>query len=104
MNAPASQMFSRPVRSWSNPAPSVSSDETWPRTSITPADGVMIPASACRSVDFPAPLGPITASDSPWTSWNVTPSSAQKSVGRSSRRSTFTNDWRSVVFFVNRSE
>ena len=72
MNAPASQMFSRPVRSWSNPAPRVSRDETWPRTSITPSDGVMIPASTWSSVLLPAPFGPITASDSPWTSVKVT--------------------------------
>ena len=77
MKAPASQMFSRPVRSWSKPAPSVSSDEIWPRTSIAPADGVMIPASTWSSVVLPAPFGPMTASDSPCTTSKVTSLSAQ---------------------------
>ena len=52
----------------SKPAPSVSSVETWPATSTAPSVGWMIPASACSSVLLPAPFGPMTASDSPWTS------------------------------------
>ena len=45
----------------------------------------MIPASTWSSVDLPAPLGPMTASDSPWTSSNVTSRSAQNCVGRLAR-------------------
>ena len=38
----------------------------WPSTSTTPSDGVRIPASTWSSVLLPAPLGPMTPSDSPW--------------------------------------
>ena len=61
MNAPASRMLSRPLRSWSKPAPSVSRLDTWPWTSTVPSDGGMIPARTWRSVLLPAPFGPMTA-------------------------------------------
>ena len=59
----------------------------------------MIPARTWRSVLLPAPFGPMTASDSPWTSRNETSRSAQKSLAPRSRRNMFApSDWRSVVF------
>jgi hypothetical protein len=72
-------MFSRPVSSTSKPAPRVNRPDTWPRTSTAPSVGRMIPASTWRSVLFPAPLGPMTASDSPWTMRKLTWRSAQNS-------------------------
>ena len=54
----------------------------WPSTSTDALGRLMIPASTWRSVLLPAPFGPMTASDSPWTSRNVTSRRAQKSVGR----------------------
>ena len=67
-NAPPSRMLSRPVSSLSKPAPRVSRPDTWPSTSTAPSDGRMIPARTWSSVLLPAPLGPMTASDSPrWT-------------------------------------
>ena len=74
-------MLSRPVRSWSKPAPSVSRLEIVAADVDRALDGVMIPASTWSSVLLPAPLGPMTASDSPWTSRNETSRSAQNSVG-----------------------
>src|SRR4051812_33511920 len=62
----------------------------------------MIPARTCSRVLFPAPFGPITASDSPWTSRNVTFRRAQKWVGPVGRRARFLNESRMVVLRVRR--
>src|SRR4051812_27789564 len=62
----------------------------------------MIPARTCSRVLFPAPFGPITASDSPWTSRNVTFRRAQKCVGPVGRRARFLNESRMVVLRVRR--
>jgi len=78
MNAPASRMLSMPERSLSKPAPRVSRLDTCPLTSTTPSDGVMIPARTWSRVDLPAPFGPMTASDSPWTTLNDRSRIAQK--------------------------
>ena len=51
----------------------------WPSTSTVPSDGVMIPARTWSSVLLPAPLGPMTPSDSPFATLNDTWRSAQKS-------------------------
>ena len=86
-------MFSRPERSWSKPAWRLSSVEMWPLTSTTPSDGWMMPASASSSVLLPAPLGPMTPTDSPRRTSKSTSRSAQKwplcaaPVGAGSRRS-----------------
>ena len=96
MNAPASRMFSRPVRSWSKPAPSVSRLEIRPSTSTEPADGVMIPASTWSSVLLPAPFGPMTAERLAVDEPEVHVAERPEVVGRS-RLSRFVNEWRSVV-------
>ena len=62
----------------------------------------MIPASTWRSVDFPAPLGPMTASTSR-TSPNDTFRNAQNGSALS-RANICPSDWRRVVFFVKRRE
>ena len=101
MNAPARRMLSMPLSSSSNPTPSVSRLEILPSTSITPSDGSRIPASTWRSVLLPAPLGPMTPSDSPWTIENETSRSAQKS-GSPVRFTRLISESRTVCFFVSR--
>ena len=76
-NAPPSRMLSRPDRSRSKPAPRVSRPETWPGTSTAPSDGRMMPARTWSSVLLPAPFGPMTARDSPWSTRSETWRSAQ---------------------------
>ena len=72
-------------------------------TSITPADGVMIPASTWSRVLLPAPLGPMTASDSPWTDAGSHHLPQRPEIGRPARATgRFTNECRSVVLLVNR--
>ena len=39
-----------------------------PPISMRPADGVISPAARCRNVDFPLPLGPMSASNAPGAS------------------------------------
>ena len=101
-NAPASRMLSRPERSWSKPAPSVSRLEIWPTTSTAPSLGWMIPARTWSSVLLPAPLGPMTARLSPWTTRKETSRSAQKWVGPSRFFSRSRNEVRTVVWRVSR--
>ena len=55
----------------------------WPSTWTLPSDGVRIPASTWSSVLLPAPLGPMTPSDSPFATLNVTWRRAQKSASPS---------------------
>ena len=74
----------------------------WPRTLTIPSDGVMIPARTCRSVLFPAPFGPITASDSPWTTLSETSRSAQNLRSPSPRRAIDASVWRKVFLRVRR--
>ena len=63
----------------------LSSVEMWPLTSTTPSDGLMMPASTSSSVLLPAPLGPMTPTDSPrrTVKWR---SGAPRSAGRRSPR------------------
>ena len=58
--------FSRPVRSGWKPAPTSSSPASRPRTRTRPVSGAITPATSLRSVDFPEPLRPSRATDSPW--------------------------------------
>ena len=74
----------------------------WPRTSTDPSDGVMIPASVWSRVLLPAPFGPITASDSPWTRRNVTSRRAQNVRSPSPPWSIVLSVCRSVLRFVRR--
>ena len=74
----------------------------WPRTSTLPSEGMMIPARVWSSVLLPAPFGPMTASDSPRTSRNVTFWSAQNVRSPSPRRAIEARVWRSVFFFARR--
>ena len=78
MKAPIRKMFSRPEISISNPAPSVSRDETRPLSVMDPSSGARIPASASRSVLLPAPFWPRIPSDSPCWILKSTWRSAQK--------------------------
>ncbi len=59
----------------------------------------MMPAMTCRSVLLPAPLGPMTASDSPCTTRNETSRSAQKDDSPLRGRSRFV---KLVLIFVLR--
>ena len=71
----------------------------WPSTSTTPSDGTRIPASTWSSVLLPAPLGPMTPTDSPWSTVNDASRSAQKS-GSPTRRTRWTIESRTVCFLV----
>ena len=51
-------MFSIPVYSILNPAPSSNNADTLPFTSTFPSVGVKIPVNIFNNVDFPAPFGP----------------------------------------------
>ena len=101
-NAPARRMLSRPERSASKPAPSVSRLETWPTTSTAPSFGWMMPARTWSSVLLPAPFGPMTARLSPWTTRNETSRRAQKWVGPSRFFRRSRNEVRTVVWRVRR--
>ena len=72
----------------------------WPSTSTTPSDGVRIPASTWSSVLLPAPLGPMTPTDSPFRTSNDTLRSAQNSVSPS-RRTRRMIESRTVCFLVS---
>ena len=72
-----------------------------PSTSTTPSDGSRIPASTWSSVLLPAPLGPMTPSDSPWTTENVASRSAQKS-GSPVRLMRLISESRTVCLRVSR--
>ena len=99
MKAPARRMLSVPVSSWSKPTPRVSRLEMRPSTSTSPSDGVRIPARTCSSVLLPAPLGPMTPSESPWCTARDTLRSAQKSVSLLRRTRRTTDAW-TVCFRV----
>ena len=58
-------MFSRPVSSGWKPVPTSSRLPTRPRMTACPAVGVVIRVRSFRSVDFPAPLRPMTPRTSP---------------------------------------
>ena len=72
-------MFSSPVKSGLNPAPSSSSAATRPLTFRSPVVGASVPHTICKSVDFPAPLRPTMPTTSPGLMAKFTPLSAQKS-------------------------
>ena len=71
-------MFSKPVNSELNPAPSSIMGATLPRTITLPLVGGRTRAMIFISVDLPAPLGPIMPNTSPFWTSNVMPSSAQR--------------------------
>ena len=75
---PLSSTLSRPEKSGLKPAPSSSSAAMRPSTRTVPVVGVTVPHSSCNSVDLPAPLLPITPSDSPLRTCSDTSRSAQK--------------------------
>ena len=76
-------MFSRPVSSWLKPVPTSSRLPTRPRISARPDVGAAIRVRIFRSVDFPAPLRPMTPSTWPSGTSNETSRSAQISdLGR----------------------
>ncbi len=102
ISAPARAMLSMPDSSWSNPAARLSKVEMCPLTSTTPSDGVMIPASTNRRVLLPAPLGPMTPTDSPRCTMKLALRSAQKRRSPCSRRSMLMKLVRSRVFLVKR--
>ena len=58
-------MFSRPVRLRSKPALSSSRALTLPLMYISPEEGEETPVIILRTVDFPAPLAPKSATRSP---------------------------------------
>ncbi len=101
------KMFSRPVRSGWNPAPSSRRLETWPRTSARPVVGTIVRARIERSVVLPEPLGPMIPRISPCSTAKSTSFRAQKSSRRSRRIiRSMTEDfsdrpplWRSRNFF-----
>ena len=68
---------------------------------MLPSVGWMIPARAWRRVLLPAPLGPMTARQSPWATLNETLRRAQKWVGPSRRVVRFLKVSRKVVLRVN---
>ena len=70
-------------------------------TSTTPSDGLMIPARTWRSVLLPAPLGPMTASDSPRWTCRSTWRSAQNFCALPFP-SIWPSEFRIVVFRVKR--
>ena len=55
---PFRKMFSRAVRSKSNPAPSSMSGAMVPRTVTLPAEGLNTPDITFRRVDLPEPFSP----------------------------------------------
>ncbi len=91
-------MFSRPVKSGWNPAPSSSRDPTEPPTAILPLVGLKMPASSRRSVVLPEPFRPTMPSDCPGSISSETSRSAQISAGRWWRRRTIASF--SVMFRV----
>jgi hypothetical protein len=74
-------MFSRPVKSGWNPAPSSSSEPTEPATSSVPVVGLKMPAISRRKVVLPEPFRPTNPTDSPGWISRETSRSAQISVG-----------------------
>src|SRR5687767_5674293 len=86
MMAPCRYRFSRPVRSWWNPAAISSSAPTRPRTSARPSVGGMIFVNVLRMVDLPAPFRPMMPSTSPGRTWKLTSWRAQNWFAASSCR------------------
>src|SRR5580704_10279250 len=72
-------MFSRPVRSCWNPAPSSRRPASFPRTATSPLVGCSTPQMHLSSVDLPEPLRPRMPTVSPSFTVSETPSRAQKS-------------------------
>ena len=72
-------MFSRPVRSGWKPADTSISAPTRPRSSHRPSVGRRIFVSSFRTVDLPAPFGPMIPSASPRRASSDTSLSAQNS-------------------------
>ena len=102
ISAPARAMFSIPDSSTSKPAARLNRVEMWPLTSTTPSEGVMMPASTSSSVLLPAPLGPMTPSDSPRLSSKLVLRNAQKVLSPLSRLSMLAKLVRILVFLVKR--
>ena len=73
----------------------------WPFNATSPSDGVRIPASTWSRVLLPAPLGPMTPSDSPWRTVNDTLRRAQNDVSPL-RRTRCTTEVLTVFFLVRR--
>ena len=73
---PLRYAFSRPVKSGWKPAPSSSSAEMRPSTSIVPDVGFAVPAMSLRSVDFPDPFAPTTPKHCPRSTAKLTSFSA----------------------------
>src|SRR3954453_11456067 len=71
-------MFSRPVSSSWNPAPTSRSGSTRPQTRASPSVGTVIPEMTWVSVDLPDPFGPTMPKKEPRGTSKVTPSSALK--------------------------
>src|SRR5439155_8526026 len=78
--APLRKMFSRPVSSAWNPAPSSSRAATRPRVTISPLVGRRMPATHFSSVDLPDPLAPSRPA--------VAPSSTSRSMSRRAQNSS----------------
>ncbi len=88
-------MFSRPVSSPWKPVPTSSRLPTRPRITALPCVGVVMRVRIFSSVDFPAPLGPITPITSPCSTPKETSRSAQivSAGGRCSRPSMRLTPW-----------
>ena len=73
------KMFSMPVNSGLNPAPSSSRAATRPSSHTLPCVGSSVPVMICRRVDLPEPFGPMMPVVVPASISKVTSLSAQNS-------------------------
>ena len=79
-------MFSRPVKSGWNPAPSSSNEPTRPSTASCPAEGRNTPAIIRSSVVFPEPFRPMNPTEAPGSIRNETSWTALTMTGFRCRR------------------
>ena len=78
--APPISAFSRPVSSWSKPAPSARMGASLPSMVVVPWVCVVIPQRICSSVVLPAPLRPMMPTHSPFCTAKLTSRSTQCSL------------------------